>query len=107
MTLLHDLDLKMPFLITPQTTTDRIRMIDSVSTGFLYVVAQYSTTGGDNWEVNKQTAYFEQVRDMHLKTLPWLVLVFHQRTNFLLHALMQMAELSVAPSSGLLKTVAT
>ncbi|MCL4856572.1 MAG: tryptophan synthase subunit alpha, partial [Flavobacteriales bacterium] len=22
---------------------------------------------GDNWEINKQTAYFEQVRDMHLK----------------------------------------
>ena len=67
MALLLDLDLKMPFLITPQTTTERIRLIDSVSTGFLYVVAQYSTTGGDNWEINKQTAYFEQVRDMHLK----------------------------------------
>ena len=33
------------FLITPQTSVDRIRYIDSISKGFIYMVSSASTTG--------------------------------------------------------------
>jgi len=55
------------FLITPQTSDKRIRQIDSLSKGFIYMVSSASTTGGrDSFDAN-QTAYFKRVAAMNLK----------------------------------------
>jgi tryptophan synthase alpha chain len=34
------------FLVTPETTMDRVKKLDSLSSGFLYAVSSSSTTGG-------------------------------------------------------------
>lgn len=41
----HDLD--FIFLVTPETTDDRIKKLDQLSSGFLYAVSSSSTTGGE------------------------------------------------------------
>src|SRR6187402_2903697 len=35
------------FLVTPETSDDRVRKLDSLSTGFLYAVSSSSTTGSE------------------------------------------------------------
>jgi len=55
------------FLITPQTSDKRIRQIDSLSKGFIYMVSTASTTGGRNSFDANQTAYFERVAAMNLE----------------------------------------
>ena len=60
------------FLITPQTSEERIRFIDSVSNGFIYMVSSASVTGAQNNFGNTQEDYFRRVANMQLKT-PQLV----------------------------------
>ncbi len=55
------------FLITPQTSDERIRYIDSVSNGFIYMVSSASTTGAQSGFGNEQTQYFERIGNMNLK----------------------------------------
>lgn len=55
------------FLITPQTSEERIRYIDSISDGFIYMVSSASTTGAKNGFGYEQTAYFERIANMNLK----------------------------------------
>lgn len=57
--------LQMIFLITPETDDNRIRMIDSISTGFIYAVSSSSITGRDTDE-NKKEAYFKRLQAMKL-----------------------------------------
>lgn len=54
------------FLITPQTPDDRIRYIDSVSEGFIYMVSSAATTGAQNSFGDTQTAYFKRIGAMQL-----------------------------------------
>ena len=55
------------FLITPQTSQERIRFIDSVSNGFIYMVSSASTTGAKTGFGEEQLAYFKRISDMKLK----------------------------------------
>jgi len=55
------------FLITPQTSDERIRYIDSVSDGFIYMVSSASTTGAKTGFGDEQHAYFKRISDMQLK----------------------------------------
>jgi len=55
------------FLITPQTSDQRIRYIDSISNGFIYMVSSASTTGAKSGFGDEQTAYFKRIATMHLK----------------------------------------
>ena len=55
------------FLITPQTSEERIRYIDSISNGFIYMVSSASTTGTQTGFGYEQTAYFERIAHMNLK----------------------------------------
>lgn len=55
------------FLITPQTSEERIRYIDSISNGFTYMVSSASTTGAQSGFGDEQTAYFERIANMKLK----------------------------------------
>ena len=55
------------FLITPQTSVERINFIDSVSNGFIYMVSSASVTGSKIGFGNNQEAYFERISNMDLK----------------------------------------
>jgi tryptophan synthase alpha chain len=56
------------FLITPQTPEERIRYIDSVSSGFIYMVSSASVTGAQSSFGNTQEAYFRRIAAMQLQT---------------------------------------
>jgi len=54
------------FLVTPETSADRIKYIDQLSSGFIYAVSSSSTTGKDkDW--NLQEGYFKRLKDSSLK----------------------------------------
>src|SRR6201999_965262 len=54
------------FLVTPETSPDRIRKVDMLSTGFLYAVSSSSTTGKDK-DMGEQEAYFKRLQAMQLR----------------------------------------
>jgi tryptophan synthase alpha chain len=55
------------FLITPQTSEERIRLIDRVSQGFIYMVSSASVTGSQSGFGNTQETYFKRIAEMNLK----------------------------------------
>jgi tryptophan synthase alpha chain len=55
------------FLITPQTSDERIRQIDVASEGFIYMVSSASTTGAKTGFGSEQQQYFERIDRMQLK----------------------------------------
>ena len=61
-----DNDLSFIFLITPETSEERIRKIDLLSNGFIYAVSSSSITGKDT-DMNAQKSYFERIKNMNLK----------------------------------------
>ena len=54
------------FLVTPETSEERIRKIDSLSSGFIYAVSSSSTTG-KNKAIAAQEGYFKRLQQMQLK----------------------------------------
>ena len=56
------------FLITPHTSEEIIRKIDSYSKAFIYVVASASITGAKGAISNNQISYFERIKSMNLKS---------------------------------------
>ena len=55
------------FLISPQTSEDRIRLIDENSHGFIYMVSSASITGAKSGITDEQVAYFQRVEKMKLQ----------------------------------------
>jgi len=55
------------FLITPQTSSERIREIDRHSKGFIYMVSSASITGAKSTITETQIAYFERIKGMNLE----------------------------------------
>ena len=55
------------FLITPQTSDERIREIDRNSRGFIYMVSSASTTGAKSGISHEQIAYFQRVKSLKLQ----------------------------------------
>jgi tryptophan synthase alpha chain len=56
------------FLITPQTSEARIKYIDKVSNGFIYMVSSASVTVAKSTFGNTQTEYFKRIASLKLKT---------------------------------------
>lgn len=54
------------FLITPQTPDERIRFIDEVSNGFIYMVSSAATTGAQSSFGDVQSDYFKRIGAMNL-----------------------------------------
>ena len=54
-------------MITPQTNDERIRHIDSVSKGFIYMVSSASTTGAKTGISADQEVYFSRIAAMNLQ----------------------------------------
>ncbi len=55
------------FLITPQTSEERIRQIDAASEGFIYMVSSASVTGSKEGFGDTQKNYFDRIANMNLK----------------------------------------
>ena len=58
--------LNMMFLITPQTSNDRINLIDDLSKGFIYMVSSYSVTGAKDSFDKYQIEYFKRIKKLNL-----------------------------------------
>jgi tryptophan synthase alpha chain len=54
------------FLVTPETSDERVRKLDELSSGFLYAVSSSSTTGKDA-ALSDQEKYFIRLQSMKLK----------------------------------------
>lgn len=60
-------NLQFIFLITPQTSEERLRIIDNVSNGFIYMVSSSSTTGKKGIFNDTHLKYFERTKALNLK----------------------------------------
>jgi tryptophan synthase alpha chain len=60
----HSLD--FIFLVTPETSDERIRKLDSLSSGFLYAVSSSSITGSDK-DFSAVETYLQKLKNMNLK----------------------------------------
>ena len=69
------------FLITPQTSEERIKKADKLSSGFLYAVSSSSTTGS-NLNKEDKTAYFERIADIKLKNPLMIGFGINDRATF-------------------------
>ena len=54
------------FLVTPETSEERVRKLDSLSRGFLYAVSSSSTTGNEK-DFNAVEKYLEKLQSFKLK----------------------------------------
>lgn len=94
------------FLITPQTSEERIRFIDSVSDGFIYMVSSASVTGSQSGFGSTQESYFKRIANMNLKN-PQIVgfgihnaATFNQATQFTKGAIIGSAFISYLTQNG-------
>ncbi len=58
--------LEFIFLVTPETPVERVRKLDSLSSGFLYAVSSSSTTGQDTARESPEQ-YLQQLSEMGLQ----------------------------------------
>ncbi|WP_075344399.1 tryptophan synthase subunit alpha [Tenacibaculum agarivorans] len=56
------------FLITPQTSEERIRKIDELTESFIYMVASSAITGAKGEISQQQIEYFERIKSMNLQS---------------------------------------
>ena len=59
-------NLNFIFLVTPETSDERIKYLDSLSSGFLYAVSSSSTTGNEAKEINNEE-YLNRLSNLGLK----------------------------------------
>lgn len=59
--------LKMIMLITPETSEERVRLIDEHTSGFIYMVSSAATTGAQQSFDEQKQAYFQHINSMNLK----------------------------------------
>lgn len=64
--ILKKYNLNFTFLITPETSDERIKYLDNLSSGFLYAVSSSSTTGNENKSVYNEK-YLERLAQLGLK----------------------------------------
>lgn len=60
-------DLRMILLITPETSEERIRKIDTHTDGFIYMVSSAATTGAQRSFDEQKRAYFQRIQAMNLR----------------------------------------
>lgn len=60
-------DVKVIMLITPETSEERIRLIDEHTDGFIYMVSSAAITGAQNDFNAQKQAYFQRISGMNLR----------------------------------------
>ncbi|MFD1165460.1 tryptophan synthase subunit alpha [Sphingobacterium daejeonense] len=70
------------FLVTPQTSSERVKKIDSLSTSFIYLLSSNATTG-TKLDVQEQSeSYFKRIKDMDLRNPLIIGFGIHNRDTF-------------------------
>lgn len=64
--LAYKYDLRFIMLITPETSEERIKLIDKSTDGFIYMVSSASTTGSKDSFDDNTLKYFSSVNSLHL-----------------------------------------
>ncbi|MFM1928977.1 MAG: hypothetical protein RL387_305 [Bacteroidota bacterium] len=64
-------ELDFIFLVTPETSEERLRKLDALSNGFIYAVSSSATTGKDK-DFSKVALYLKRLKSYQLKN-PFLV----------------------------------
>ncbi len=59
--------LRFIMLITPETSEERVRLIDAHTSGFIYMVSSAATTGAQKDFDTQKQAYFKRIADMGLR----------------------------------------
>ena len=75
-------DLKNIFLITPQTSNERILQIDSISDSFIYMVSTASITGNQAGFGIEQLDYFERISNINLTNQQIIGFGIHNKETF-------------------------
>ena len=60
-------DIKIVMLITPETSEERIRLIDKHTDSFIYMVSSAATTGAQKSFDDQKQAYFKKINGMNLR----------------------------------------
>ena len=60
-------DIKIIMLITPETSEERIRLIDDHTDGFIYMVSSAATTGAQKSFDEEKQEYFHRINSMNLR----------------------------------------
>ena len=79
--ILEKYGLNFTFLVTPETSEERIQYLDSLSSGFLYAVSSSSTTGNENKEV-KNDEYLNKLASITLKNPVMIGFGIKNKTDF-------------------------
>lgn len=77
-----DNNLSNIFLVTPQTTEDRIRKIDELSNAFIYLLSSSSITGGSLDVSNAIEDYYKRIKAMQLKNPTIIGFGISKKANF-------------------------
>ncbi|MDP2088329.1 MAG: tryptophan synthase subunit alpha [Flavobacteriaceae bacterium] len=68
-------------LITPETNSDRVQMIDALSDGFIYMVSSNSITGSEN-NLAHQSDYFDRINQLNLTNPTLIGFGIHDKHTF-------------------------
>lgn len=68
-------------LITPETSEERIKQLDSYSSGFIYLVSSNSITGSTN-AITFQTDYYQRIQNMKLQNPHLIGFGVHDKKTF-------------------------
>ena len=79
--ILKKYNLNFTFLVTPETSEERINYLDSLSSGFLYAVSSSSTTGNDN-TVLKNEDYLNKLASLQLKNPVFIGFGIKNKSDF-------------------------
>ncbi|MFC6267930.1 tryptophan synthase subunit alpha [Frigoriflavimonas asaccharolytica] len=79
--ILEKYNLNFTFLVTPETSDERIKYLDSLSSGFLYAVSSSSTTGNDAKEINNED-YLQRLANLPLKNPVMIGFGIKNKTDF-------------------------
>ncbi len=80
-TILEKYGLNFIFLVTPETSDERIRYLDSLSSGFLYAVSSSSTTGNSQKNVMNEE-YLDRLAGLDLKNPVMIGFGIKDRNDF-------------------------
>ena len=74
--------MSMCFLITPETSDERIVKMDEMTNGFVYVVSQSSITGKTADISKQQITYFEKIKNYDFKNPTLIGFGIHDKKSF-------------------------
>lgn len=70
------------FLVTPQTSEERIRKIDKLSSSFIYLLSSNATTGTQLNIQDQSERYFQRIKDMDLDNPVVIGFGIHNKDTF-------------------------